>query len=161
MLIICLALSACKVAQLPYTHDSRACVVREARDKFAPDASAKAATLSVRRDRKLEGRVRHAMCGWEGKVAQVWHVCYIHGHPARAAHAVEFLRRRATAAWSGGATAEHSVRDKNEANGEMCIEVIAQLMAVILLASHRGISKVPFIQVVGPGINDCDLSPST
>jgi hypothetical protein len=62
MLVICLALSACKTAQLPHTLDGHARVMREARDKFAPDASAKAAALSVRCHRELEGRVRNAMC---------------------------------------------------------------------------------------------------
>jgi hypothetical protein len=64
MLIICLALGACKAAQFPHTHDSRARIMRETRDNFAPDASAKAAALSVRCHRELEGRARHAMCGW-------------------------------------------------------------------------------------------------
>jgi hypothetical protein len=63
MLIICLALSACKAAQLPHALDSRPRVMWEARNKFAPDASAKATALSVRRHRELEGRARHAMCG--------------------------------------------------------------------------------------------------
>jgi hypothetical protein len=137
MLVICLALSACEAAQLAHALDGHARVMREARDNFAPDASAKAAALSVRRHRELEGRARHAMCGWQGEIAQVWHVSHVHGHPARAAHAVQFLRGRATAAWSG-ASADYRVRDENEADGEVCVEVTAQCVGVLLLAGHRG-----------------------
>jgi hypothetical protein len=157
MLVICLALGACKATQLPYTHDRRACIVREARNKFAPDSSAKATTLSVCSDRELEVRARHAMCGWKCEVAQVWHVSYVHGYPAHAAQAVEFLRGRATAAWSGGATTEHGVRDENEADGQVRVEVIAQRMGITLLTCHSGVSRDSLTQVVGLRIDNSEL----
>jgi len=142
MLVIRLAISACKAAQLPHTHDSRARGTREACNKFAPDASAKTTTLSVRRHRELEGRARHAMCGWQGEIAQVWHVSHVHGHPARAAHAVEFLCGRATAAWSGGAPAENCIRNENEVDGEVRVKITAQCMGVLLLANRGSFCRV-------------------
>jgi hypothetical protein len=159
MLIVCLALAACKAAQFAHTLDSRARVMREARDKFTPDAGAKAAALSVGRHRELEGRARHAMCGWQGEIAQVGHVSHVYGHPARAAYAVEFFRRRATAAWSGGASAaDYSVRDENEADGEVRFEVTAQRVGIMLLVSHRGvIRRVSFTRGDRLGIDNGEL----
>jgi len=57
------------------------------------------------------------------------------------AHAVEFLRGRATAAWSGGAT-EYGIRDENEADGELRIKVTTQRIGVVLLASRASLTQV-------------------
>jgi hypothetical protein len=62
MLVICLALSTRKAAQLPYTYNSCACITGETSDEFTPDARAKATPLAVRRHCELEGCTRHAMC---------------------------------------------------------------------------------------------------
>jgi hypothetical protein len=87
-IVVCLAPSTCKLAQLPHPRNSHARITRETGDEFAPDTRPESAALSVRRNRELEGRARHAVCRRQGKVAQVWHVGHVHGHPARAANGV-------------------------------------------------------------------------
>jgi hypothetical protein len=62
------------------------------------------------------------------------------------------LRGRAAAAWRGAAATEHGVRDEDEADGEVCVEVSGQrevVTALLLDARSRAAG--------GLGIDDGEL----